>query len=226
MYNTNKMTFVNSNTSLVHTRNRYKWLFLLGMVFCFGMANAQVKYYLTSAGASDADDVGSWNTNANGSGTALSSWTTGSTNDTFVVPVGIVGEWNTSRNIGASNANAQSFTFEINGSLTITDNSVITFDGSANVVTWTTNGTLTINEEGGDETFKSANIDYAYFKFSSGSTSIINNQNGISAADNSIFGTDLDFIFLHNPGANYRFVNTANNTTTNGLNDTLNQLTI
>ncbi len=158
------MNFITSNIYKTLSKSSLKGLFLLGLVFSSNMVDAAT-YYLTSAGASDADNVASWNTAADGSGTALSSLTTASTIHTYIIPIGIDGEWNTSRLIGNSGSGAQSFTFILNGSLTITNNDVITFDGSSNVITWTTNGTLTVDEEGGDETFKTSNVDYAYFIF-------------------------------------------------------------
>jgi hypothetical protein len=102
-------------------------------------ANAET-YYLTSTGAASAQNLSSWNTNPNGSGTQPSNFIT--PGDVFIIPSGITGiisgNWTIGQNVTLNiigilnfikNSNA---TFTINGTIIFPENACMTTGGGQN----------------------------------------------------------------------------------------------
>lgn len=202
-----------------------KVLLLVSLFIVFVSKISATTYYLKSSSANSAHSASSWNTAQDGSGSNLSSWRTASTNDTYIISTGVYGIWNIIDTIGNSGTGAQSYTFIINGTLDVNNNDKIVFDGSANIVTFTINGTFVVDENFGSN-FETHDIDYAQFIFNSESLLSSNNRNGISGATDCIFQNTPEIILYFDDNVNYIFRNTGGNTTLRGLQDSVGTLTI
>jgi hypothetical protein len=182
-------------------------------------------YYLTSAGANAAQTPSSWNTNAAGSGTAATNFTTD--RDVFNVPVGINGVVSGNWVFGTKAGNSGNTTsLTINGTLTINSGVILTLQqnsGNKTALTINSGGSIIFNDISNSQLLGSLNGGGAKSKITytlnSGASLKTANSNGISGSINT---TNLTSAL--NTAANYEF--SGDNQSMIGLPITVNNLTL
>lgn len=187
---------------------------------------APATYYLTSAGAGNAQNPANWNTSPDGSGSPASSFTI--YGDTFVVPVGISGVVSGAWTFGNASAVA-AMTLTVEGTLTINSGVVVTLqqkDGGTNNMD--INGILVFlgsdaaNQLIGTVT-GSGTATNNTVTLSGGATLVTANTGGISSTSNGSVNT-TSLTLSSDTGANYEFNGTNQSTT--GLPATVNNLAV
>ena len=207
--------------------------FLLVSFFLLLLDNTATSatYYLTLAGAGNAQTPGNWNTVATGRGTAATNFTTA--NDIFIIPSGINGVVSDAWAFGNS-AIALSITLTINGSLTINSGQILTLQiKNTGSLTMNVNGTLIFSGT------TAATNQLAGAKGANGQGTITLNLNkkatiktanlgGIgSATIGSINTAATSLAFNSDPAANYEFnAAGAGAQITLGMPETVNNLSI
>lgn len=157
------------------------FIFCSFLLFAF-WANATT-YYLTAAGAGNAQTPASWNTIAGGGGVAAANFTTNG--DIFNIPVGINGTLGAGITLGSGSASGSGVALQVLGSLTINDGIILTLAGkNANESNVTVSGTIIFL--GTSKVSLSVNNAGMFFTLSSGATLKTQNTLGILGTGCSI----------------------------------------
>jgi len=106
---------------------QFKTLFLFFSFLLFAFWASAGTYYLTAAGAGNAQTPASWNTLPAGGGTAAANFTTNG--DIFNIPVGINGIFGANTIFGSGASSGSGVTIQVLGSMTINNGFTITFNG-------------------------------------------------------------------------------------------------
>ena len=120
---------------------QFKTLFIFFSFLLFAFwANANT-YYLTAAGAANAQTPASWNTVAGGGGTAAADFVTNG--DIFNIPVVISGTFGANTIFGSGASSGSGVTIQVLGSITINNGVTITLNGkNGNNTSMTVTGTI------------------------------------------------------------------------------------
>jgi hypothetical protein len=181
---------------------------ILFLLMLLGNAAISATYYLTLAGAGNAQTAENWNTVATGRGTSATNFTTA--NDIFIIPSGINGIVSGAWAFGNS-AIASSLTLTINGSLTINSGQIMTLLTNAGNLNMNVNGTLiflgttaTMNQLAG---VKGANGQGTItLSLNKNATIKTANLGGIGSATTGSINTAVTSLaFIADPSANYEF---------------------
>ncbi len=186
---------------------QFKSLFIFFSFLLFGYwANANT-YYLTAAGAANAQTPASWNTVAGGGGTAAADFITNG--DIFNIPVVISGTFGANTIFGSAAASGSGVTIQVLGSITINNGVTITLNGKKNNNTsMTVTGTIIFGATGkvslNDNNSSNSFILLANATFKTG------NILGVVGANCSIEKTaGISSTVTLTNGANYEFNGTA-----------------
>lgn len=144
-------------------------------------ASKAATYFLTAAGASSAQTLTSWNTVAGGGGSSPANFTT--TNDIFIIPVGISGVLGTSITIGTNSTT--SAILQIAGTLTINNGVTLSIAGRNTVDNCIVTGTIIFAGNTARLDIVNNNVN-ANFVLASGATLITANTTGILGTSCSI----------------------------------------
>lgn len=177
-------------------------------------------YYLTSAGAGNAQTPGNWNTNPAGGGTAATNFTAGG--NIFNIPVGISGTFGANCTFGGT-GNNNGVQLQVNGTATINNGITVTLAGKSGkqVSTMIVNGTIIFAGTTSNVNLSINDADQT-FTLSSGATLNTVNTTGVTGTNCSVTKAANAVVTL-NTGANYEFNGASQGMT--GISATVNNLT-
>ena len=211
---------MNSNRLLLN-------LSLAFFIFCFSNSIYATTFYLTSSGSGYAQTPFSWNTAANGTGTAATTADFTAAGNIFNIPVGINGILGANTTFGSSyNGSGTNESITVDGSLTINSGITLTLSGKNSYVTTLTinsTGTVMFADPAANQLLSTVagNLSANTFVLNTGSILITANANGITGTNGSI--STSSSVSTLSTSANYIF-NGASQTTT-GLPATVATLT-
>lgn len=179
-------------------------------------------YYLTDAGKANAQSAGSWNTNADGSGTAAINF--GGDGDEYVVPLGIDGVVSANWAFNDVNPKNSTLFLTVNGSLTFNNGVVLTLQQQnqnfgINIIT--VSGTLVFLGTGASQVIGENNAGNNRLTLQPGAKIKTANTSGVAGTGNQSIKTDKINLAL-DIAANYEFSGAAQSMA--GLPATVNDL--